>query len=117
MNKLIIALVAILLSSSAFAGCGDWNGRTYTRCVEVRDYDHHRGQSIGREIAEAGIGGAIAIAAVHVGEAVGNRIARAIDPPPPAGGQVVYIVQQRGGGCTYVPVWTDRGWDQQIRCQ
>lgn len=116
MNKLIIALVAILLSSSAFAGCGDWNGRTYTRCVEVRDYDHHRhGQSIGREIAEAGIGGAVAVAAIQIGGAIGGRIARAIDPPPPAGGQVVYIVQPTRE-CTYVPVMTDRGWDQQIRC-
>ncbi len=116
MKKLIALVIAILLSSSAFAGCGDWDGRRYTRCVEVRDYDHRHGQSIGRQLVEIGVGTAIAIAAVKVGEAAGNRIARAIDPPPAGGQQVVYVVQQRGGGCTYVPVWTDRGWDQQIRC-
>lgn len=75
MKNILIAL-ALLFSTAAFAGCGDWNGYSYNRCGPD-DYGHgHR--SAGRELIEVGIGGAIAIAAVQVGAAVGGRIAQGI---------------------------------------
>jgi hypothetical protein len=99
MNKLIVLLVALLLSSSVFAhddfvrrggGYGD-GGRGYTD-----RYDHHRGQSIGRELVEVGIGGAIAVAALQIGSAIGGRVAQEISGTQP--------VQQQRAQVVFVPV-------------
>ncbi|MFZ1720456.1 MAG: hypothetical protein WAU28_03835 [Candidatus Moraniibacteriota bacterium] len=87
--KNLIALLIALFSATAFAGCGDWNGRGYTRCVEVRDHGH-RGQSIGREIAEIGIGTAVGVAAIQIGSAIGGKIAQEISGVPTQQARVVY---------------------------
>ena len=98
MNKLIVLLVAVILSSSAFAhdpfvrrgGGYGAGGAGYSD----RHYDRH-GQSIGRELIEVGIGGAFAIAAIQVGAAVGERVAREISgTPTQLPGVVEYAPQQ-----------------------
>lgn len=99
MKKIIIALAALVLSSSAFAcdryvrcggGYGD-GGRGYNDRYDHRD---HRGQNIGREIVEIGVGTAVAVAAVQIGAAIGGRVAQEISGTPAyqQSGRVVYVV-------------------------
>jgi hypothetical protein len=96
MKKLFVLLVAVILSSSAFAcdrfvRCGGGYGNGGAGYSD-QYRGGYRGQSIGREIAEVGIGGAIAVAALQVGAAVGGRIAQEISGTPPQQ-RVVYAQQ------------------------
>lgn len=76
MNKFFVLLVALLLSASAIA-CD-------VRCGPGYQDQHygHRGQSIGRELVEVGVGGAIAVAALQIGSAIGGRVAQEISGTP-----------------------------------
>ncbi len=84
MKKIIIALAALLLSSVTLAhdygyrqGPGYGNGGS-----DQYRHGDHPGKSIGRELIQVGVGGAIAIAAVQVGAAVGARVAQEISGTP-----------------------------------
>ncbi len=90
MNKLFAIVIALMLSSSAFA-CDVRCGPGYSHGYDQHRHDHRGGQSIGREIAEVGVGDAIAVAALQIGSAIGGRVAQEISGTPPAQGRVVYV--------------------------